>query len=347
VNALPRITFALLMGACQEPFGADRHDLLGFRVAAIGAEPRQSGDYALRIAVIADGRPWSDQEVALAWVSVPDSSAETVASADPADAFSTSPLPTVPAGQAVALIARHGDREWRGALDVPPAGVEPPRFAGVELYDLDLTVADVQAADLDLAARQARADGAASTWVPEGGFGRMRALVEREATVRWMATSPSGTFFELEAGAADWAAGHLLRDGDEIEERAIQPLGPRTVIALALHPDRAGVNTWTAREVFVGPPGVGIWTAGLRFLGTNAEVPGDMVRGTLEADDLAPTGLILRNVSAASPDDDPGTTQLPCSVPVSGPFDPTWLLEQRCTRSQVVGAEVVVKVGSP
>ena len=57
-----------LLAACQAPFGADRHDLVGFRVAAIDADPvRDGGTTTARIAMIVDGRPFSHAPVDLAW----------------------------------------------------------------------------------------------------------------------------------------------------------------------------------------------------------------------------------------------------------------------------------------
>ena len=39
-----------------------------------------------------------------------------------------------------------------------------------------------------------------------------------------------------------------------------------------------------------------------------------------------------------------GTSALPCAAPVSGPFDPTWLLTGRCLRGDLAGATVAVDV---
>ena len=72
------------------------------------------------------------------------------------------------------------------------------------------------------------------------------------------------------------------------------------------------------------------------------------VRATLVADDAAPTGIGLQDPVAVDPtelpDVDPyGTEALPCTSAVSGPFDPSWLVDQRCSRAQIVGATVVIE----
>jgi len=117
------------------------------------------------------------------------------------------------------------------------------------------------------------------------------------------------------------------------------------VLALAL--GEGGGNAFRATEVWVGEPSEGLRVGG-RWLGVNSEAPGSaLVRATLVADDDAPTGLHLEDELDPGdlPADDPyGTEALPCTVPVSGPFDPSWLVDGTCLRSQVDGATVVLEV---
>jgi len=133
-------------------------------------------------------------------------------------------------------------------------------------------------------------------------------------------------------------------DGDDVEERTADAPGPRTIVALALNAEKNGANGWSVRELWVGEPDVGILTPSGRWIGTDVAVDGPFVQGTVQADDAAPTGIRLVNATSVPPETDHGTAGLPCAVPVSGPFDPTWLMEHRCDRTAVVGATVVVQV---
>ncbi len=309
----------------------------------------EDGALHLRVAGVVDGRPYADDPVALAWYAVDDARAPTVA-ALPGDAapIGEGPAPSLPwppPGPAIGLVARSGDAVFRAVLPVGDALGDAPQLAGIEVRSSPLRVADVQAADLALDARRALQEGEPTATVDEGGFARLIARgVPADGTVRWMSTAPGGTFFELDGASADWAAGRLLVDDDEIEEATAGPAGPRTVLALALGPAGDGANAWAARELWVGPAERGVFTASGRWIGTDADVSGPFVRGTLVADDAAPTGLALVGAETVADATEPGTAALPCAAPVSGPFDPDWLLTWSCTRDDVVGATVVVQV---
>lgn len=343
-----RLTVLLLvpLAACQQPFGADRHDLLGLRVAAIAAH-HQRGALTLRVAVIADGRPFSDEPVDLRWFLLPDARPESVAElpdgATP-DAVGPGPRWSWPLdAAAIGLIAHHQGARYDAIVPLDEAPGAPPDLTGIALHESPLDLDGVKAEDLALHARRAQPLGETIDAVPVGGFARLVAQIsEPEQPIRWMATAPSGTFLELDRAVTDWAAGDLRFDDDDVEEAVPAEAGVRTVLALALSGRSDGANHWRAREVWVGPPPAGIVTRSGRWIGTDRAVDGVAVQGVLVADDDAPTGLVLRNVEAVPLDTEPGTADLPCTTPVSGPFDPDWLLAQRCARSQVVGATVVV-----
>lgn len=318
---MPIALLALL--ACQEPFGTDRHDLEGFRIAALSVRPE--GDALVPSpALVVEGRPWSDAPVDLRWywLDAPDALAGEL----PAPA-ATGPAPRLTPGRVLGLVATAADgAERRAFLELGEAlGAEEPI---VTWEALPLRAAEITAADLTL---EARAEVAPQSGpVPPGGFARLT-LSPEAPRARWMATD--GTFFELDAVTADWAAARLRLDDDEIVAR--EPLEPGLVTVLGLALGEA--PAWTAIDLPVGDPGPGAWVGG-RFLPAEEPVRGEVL-ATLVADDRSPTGLRLAEVA---PLDGAawGTTALPCAGPVDGPFDPTWLFDGRCARADVVGARV-------
>lgn len=328
------MTLALLLLACQAPFGADRHDLVGFRVAAVAASPAggpPGAEVTARVAIVVDGRPWSDVPVGLAWRWL--SADEDAATWSVADAAATGPRPTLvrPDGaDRLGLVATAPDgSEARAYLALPETAPAQPPLAGV-LLDVSSDGGRV-AADAVAPGEVARAY-ATYTDVPDP-----------LPVARWMATA--GTFRERDASTADWYAADVRFDDDTATWGEPAAEGPVTFVVLAT--DGAGFTDCVARDVFVGDVPAGLFTAGGRFLPGDAAATG-LVRATLLADDASPTGLRVEDAVAveasALPDADPyGTAALPCTVAVDGPFDPGWLLDQRCTREQVAGATVVLE----
>jgi hypothetical protein len=155
-----------------------------------------------------------------------------------------------------------------------------------------------------------------------------------------MATGGEGTFFELDQARTDWAAGTLVLDDDEITERATASEGWVGVVALVV--DDAGSNQVLIADLSVGVPEPGVWLQG-RFLPTDSEPVSKAGWGTLVADDDAPWGLRLTNLTGPGIPDrsDPyGTTGVRCASPVGGPLDLAWLAQGVCTRSDLVGHRV-------
>lgn len=312
------LVLVALLG-CQEPFGYDRHDLRGFRIAALTA-PRMDGTLRPRAALVVDGRLWSDEPVSLdwGWVDEPDDAWSL-------DTFVASgPSPVLPerAGH-LALRARWDGQEARAVLapDDRPA-VQPLVGFG------SLTVDDTE---LDRETRLTWSDAPADTVQP-GAFGRLTVTgVPADTRARFMATG--GTFLELDPTRADWVAGELALEDEEVLRGPELQTGPVSVLVLLLD----GATGFAARDLFVGGVPAGSWVDG-RFLPGGLDEP---YLGTLVADDASPTGLA---VQGASPDDGTGwdAGSLGCTD-VSGPFRPSWLLDQRCTRSDLVGRTVYVE----
>jgi len=338
--------FALLslLFACQEPFGTDRHDLEGVRIAAVRADV-DGGDISPRAALVVDGQLWADERVSLAWFRVDDADAlQQLSPIEPA--HGVGPAPTFERRDTpyVGLIAQFGNGEERRALlqvSESPVSIEALDVAVVDGVDL-LTV---QPPELTADARAGWTTTAAAH-VPEAGFARLSVSTDAELapTSRWMAVGGSGSFFELDRSTTDWAAGELVVDGDEVVEQVAAEPGPSTILVLAV--DGQGGSDFRAQELWIGPPSTGVVTHSGRWLGTDVPVEGELVRGVLEADDSAPTGLRLMSAEPAAlplPGFDPYGTESLCES-VLGPFDPSWLLDGRCTRGDLLGETVVVQV---
>lgn len=345
----------MLLAGCQEPFAVDRHDLVGFRIAAVSAPPGAAGaEIEPLAAFVVDDHLWSPEPLDLAWYWVPTGDDDAVRALDPlSEAAGAGPSPTltVPVDQRrLVLIARRDRDELRAFVDLPEGAPVLPRFGqALSLGELPLRIDSLEGPELLRDARL-ELDEEPAAFVAPGRFARLSLVgVPEDLLVRWMATA--GTFFELEPTVADWAPGDVRLDDDELdaEPTALDP-GPVSVIALQLA--GTGEARFTAGEIWVGEPGPGLWVGG-RWLPTSDEVlpnPGVAVRGTLQADDDSPTGVRLDG-----PTQEPlagvtdwGTPALSCLVSRDGPFDPNWLLTQICGRDGVVGHEVaVVPDGTP
>lgn len=304
----------LLLLACQEPFGTDRHVLEGDRIAAV-AVSRAGDAVTLTPALLVDGHLWSDDAVTV----------EQVAGDGRVDLTVTFPS---------------------GA--VRQAFAEVPSIEGMlTITDVDLSVVDGLAFDTVLPAdltREVRLAATASDAgrVPGGAFARLTATSDAAEApfLRWMGAG-GGQFFELDEARSDWATGVLVFDDEEVVSRTPRAAGVEGMLALALGAD--GRTAWRAFDVCVGDV-VGLDVNGRRLPIDATPAPG-FWQGTLVADDSVPSGLGLTGASpvlvADLPLVDPyGTEALGCGT---GPFDPSWLVDARCLRSDVVGATVVVE----
>lgn len=208
----------LLLAACQEPFGADRHDLVGFRIAAVSVPPAAPGDEVVpRAAVVVDGRAWSPSPIDLAWYWVDDT--DEIEAIDPltvADAAGPSPLLTVPDRPILAVVARRGSEDRRAFVEVAPP---PATIAAPTAFALD-----------------------PGPTVEPGETVRLRA--DTDGLVRWMATA--GTFTEIDEQTADWRS----RDPGPVTVVALalgEP-GEATFAATDLHVGDPGPGLWVGQR---------------------------------------------------------------------------------------------------
>lgn len=335
--------FTLL--ACQDPFAVDRHDLVGFRIAAISVPPVSPGEpIRPTLAMIVDGKPWSGALVDIAWFWV--DGPDEVAALDPLSvAAATGPLPEllVPEGEhTLAAVARLDELEQRAYITLAEGDATFSGPTAIALAALPLTVDEAAGPELSLSARK-DLEPVGRIQTSPGDFLRLTAIVEGDPLIHWMTTA--GTLFELDRHTADWAAGDLILDEDEIADgRTTSEPGWVTFLALAL--GEPGETSFRARDVPVGIAPPGLWVSG-RFVPTDTEIswqPGDAVRGTLAADDTSPFGLVLQSptIEPAAEVVDYGTQDLLCLVTRDGPLDPSWWLTAVCARDGSVGTEVVV-----
>jgi hypothetical protein len=248
------------------------------------------------------------------------------------------------------LLARYGDREQRSfltlgddALSSTAAGPRPER---VRARGIDLPVDDLDPETSALEARRALPVGDDAAAVSSGEALRLDAVgVPATGRVRWMATA--GTFLELDGATTDWFASDLYLDEGEVEDR--EDLTDRAVTFLAL-------STGSQRSRFAATDRIvtsenlaaHTWVNGRLLFGVDLDRPAYV---TLALDDLAPSGLAIVDADPVDPeprdlealgDLNARTASLPCFEPVDGPFDPNWLLELRCPRAPLDGAEVLL-----
>jgi hypothetical protein len=318
------------------------------RAPIVGAVVRPSVD------VIVGGHAWSDHPVDLAWYRLPSGDPESVAAlAETRSPDAVGPAPELaydgPFGLGlVATSPDGGEVSWID-VDVATPAVRIPAADGIAFGVLEgLTADGITADELPIDVRREFQPRSAA-FVEPGGVARIKVQFfdppDETPTARWMASA--GSFLELDKVTTDWVAGEFaVDDGEPVPGKALDE-GVVTVMALVL--GGGGDNRVAVRDVFVGEPPAGGLTATERFLPSTTALEPGFWRVTLTADDDAPSGLSAENPVAvdvaALPGPDPyGTRHLPCTAPVDGPFDPTWLLEQRCLRRQVVDHDVVIAV---
>lgn len=337
----------LLLWACQAPFGTPRQSLAGDRVAALTVSLPGDGSVVPTAWTVVEGHPYADAPPELAWHWVADAAALEGASTGEASAVGPWPAlrpPATPVPQLLGLVATFPSGFVERALLKVPERTLPPIVA-LELGILPARpLIEAKSEDLEREARLAEV-ATSSAFVPEGTWARLEARFETEpgeVRTRFMATG--GTMLELDARTTDWAPAALVLDDLDVEESTLLEPGAITFLALAV--DDRGGNVAYARDVLVGPAPTGVWI-GERWLPTDTEAGSGLVAATVVSDDAAPSGIGLVDLDPLPALDgvDPyGTASLPCASPVSGPFEPSWLFDGRCSRPDVVGARVVVQV---
>ena len=305
----------LALAGCQEPFDTDRHDLRGFRIAAVGVS-----DGAARAAVWSGLGPWHDAPPTLRW---------TLDGEALGEGFDV-PVPATAAGQLLELAATSPDGDERLAQvivqDTAPLPLSVARGA-----------VDLSASDLSLSARRAASATAVETSAPSGEAQRMTLSgVPEGASARWMAAA--GTVLELEDDVADLLAEEVLFDDGEIESR--EEVGDGLYPGLTLVLGGEGDSDWLWVDAAVGVEDATLLRHRGRLLPADAAVPAGLAAATLEADETAGVALVdVESVADLAQQD-----ALGCAPAAGVPFELSWVAEGRCPLPDVLGARVVVEV---
>jgi hypothetical protein len=171
----------------------------------------------------------------------------------------------------------------------------------------------------------------------EGEAVRLVTAAPEGHRLRWMTAQGLGTPLELDDHTVDHLGEEVVFDDGLVESRTA--LEPQVYTLLALAIDGAGSNRWRWIDVAIGTSAPLSAVGGhLLDLG-EALVPGLYSVQVSEADDL-------RGLRFSDPQPVPdllAEMALPCADP-STAFDPAWLIEGRCLRSDVIGLRLILDV---
>ncbi len=290
------IGLCLLVG-CQAPFGSDRHDLIGDRVAAVLVSPAggpPGTTIVVNAALTVDGRLWSDEPVDLAWAWA-DSVADvtTLTASDAVETGSDVSLRIPSQGAVLGLVATF-----------PSGFVE---YAAFEFSDVATLPIALTTPPTDLTT--VAADDIIAVDVPD-----------YDGRIRYMSAGGRGTFVETSATAADLIIAEIVFDGGDEESREQTPDGPLTVLALGLGTG----NTVRTQDLWVGTPPAGVWLTDGRFLPSDVDVSlGQDVR--LGVDDDAPWGLRITAVRTSESADILDLDDLLLGRALRADFDGLWM----------------------
>ena len=340
--------FWLMLIACLEPFGTDRHDLEGFRIAGVRVSAADSG-VALEPVLVVDGQLWSDEAVDLRWFAVDSGDGAADLDATQTAAAAGSPAVVTDTDWVVLVATSPSGEERRAVVELPQDREAMLAIDQIRIDQVDASIEGLGELVPTLEDRQQWTSNRADH-IPASGIARFIASANTFSTepqARWMTVHGAGHYLELDRSQADWFAAELEIDDEDLLGHT--PLAEGWVTGLTVLVDGAGGSDWRAFEVFVGselPTNGG--RVRQRFLPMEpAPATSGLVQGTLELDDTSPTGLRLTGATPVgladlSTDDPYGTAALPCGS--EAPFEPDWLASARCTRADVADALVVVEL---
>lgn len=304
----------LLLLSCQDPFPEDRHDLLSFRIAAMGA----SWDGSLLhpyVLISGDQGFFHDTPPQLSW--------------QLGDQTATGARPTFqtdfPAELSLTAVSGSFSEQAVLTMAAPPA---PPSLSAWSRKAVDLALEDAL-----LSPDERQREGEDGPISP-GGAAEISLSFNGGGTIRWMGTG--GELVEMDAQRSNWFAGNfLIDDGELLDSRSIDP-GIYPLVGLSL--DGQGGNSWALVDVAVGE--VQAIASDGRLIATDAPFSGEgLIVGTFNADDSV-SGFHLSNLSpASSPTDVPAV----CQQEEGTLFDPAWLVEGLCGRTELEGQQVILQ----
>ncbi len=318
----PLLLGSLALVGCNPAFDVHRRVLGPYRVAGVGVEKRLGEECPRAVAAIWSGLgPFHDQVLDLSWTLNGDHLGE---------------------GQAVEVCGA-GELELEatapdGTLHRARVDVSVPAFAWSLSREVLSVPENVSPEARELLSGEDVADA-------EGTDQMIRVTLEglplpHEA--RWMTPTEGGHALALSGGRADLLALSLELDGGVVEGATPVAGCPNCILGhLALAVDGTGSNAWGWVEAAFG-----LEVSLVRHEGwlLEADVGADVryLAGDFLLDDGAARGFVLENVEAMEEAEvDQGMLQVECGV-LGVPFELDWLVEGRCTRSQVNGQRLVL-----
>ncbi len=300
---------ALALAGCAPTFD-DRHDLLGFRIAAIGAIDGEAR------AALWSGALFHTEAASLSWSADGVDLGEGWGVGVPDDALELGLVATAPDGTVREAVVSVADAPARPAVS---------RLA------VDI------AADVSLAARAALDGTPAERSVAETQATRLVVAPDDVREQRWMVAGGEGTLLELDAGTVDVLNEEIRFDDGEVEARRRLDPGVRHVLLLSL--DGAGANRWRWVDAAFGVDDPLVDHRGWLL-------PLDVDTGTGL---VAVTAIGVDATGVAAWDEPVGVLDLSiydppdCAVP-GVPFELDWLVEGRCLAGDVEGRRLVLEV---
>ena len=330
-----------LLTACQDPFPEGRRDLFSFRIVGISASTVTTDGQefvAARALIAGDGGLSHPFAPLLEW--------------EICGAAATGSAPVVPVAGwpcGIRLVATEqdgaglaGDGQEEAVLWLEAAPILP------EMTKIQREATDLALKDALLPADERRQEGADAPVTP-GGAVELTALIAGADggdgagayTSRWMATG--GTFRELDRHAADWFAGSITIDDEEIESSSALQAGIWTAVDLVI--DGQGGNAW--RIVDMGVDAGPALASGDRLLPLDAAAGGaGSFLATFTAVDTAGDaagaggpGFLLSDLE---PITDLSGAPAICGKPAGTPLDPGWLAEGDCGTAELDGQRVLI-----
>ncbi len=311
---------SLALAGCNPEFDVHRRVLGPYRVAGVGVEKHLGEDCPRAVAAVWSGKgPYHDEALDLTWTLEGDPLGE---------------------GQGVEVCGV-GELELEatapgGTLHRARVEVSVPAFSWSPVREVLGVPEDVSTAAREELASEGASDAASTDQMVRVTLEGLPDTHE----VRWMTPADGGHALALPGGRADLLALSLELDDGRVEASSPVVDCPGCILGhLALAIDGTGNNAWGWVEAAYG-----VETPLLRHEGWLLEADlGEEARyaaATLVSDDASPRGFHLESVEALE-EAESSLMQIECGV-VGVPFSLDWLVEGRCTRSQVDGQRVVL-----
>ena len=310
---------ASLLPACDANFSAQRANLDGPRIAALGVQ-----DGVAQAAVWSGQGLYHDEAPALRWFldGLLLGSGHEVAV--PAEGERLTLELTMP--DDTQLLAEVGV-----ASILPELALSRAEWSGWET-----------GADLALEARAPLGEpvdgGVASGSVTRLSLAPVEPAAREISRIRWMTAFGQGKVLGAAVDAADFFPEEFVLEDGELSE--VEPLGDGVYGLLALDLGESGDNRWLWIDAPVGQDEAGWLRHEGRLLPWTGGAPvAGLFAGTVRlTEDLA--GVALDDLEQV---EDTDSQDLLACAPAGEPFRLAWLAEGRCTRPELDGARVVVE----